>query len=279
MTYAERILAAAAYLGPMAEGCTCALVLGSGLSGFAARADDAVTVPYRDIPGFPISTVPGHEGKLIFGTVSGRRVMIMSGRFHCYEGFEPRETVIPVRVMKRLGIRILILTNAAGGVDTALTPGDMMLITDHINLSGMNPLTGPNEDSIGPRFPDLSRLYDPRLRAVAEETARLLGIPLRKGVYCMMSGPSYETPAEIRMVRMLGAGAVGMSTVPEAIAAGHAGIRCLAISCITNMAAGILNKSISHMEVLEAGRRGEKQFTSLIEGIIGNLAVAEEPVL
>ncbi len=276
MTYRERIEAAAACLGPSAEGCTCALTLGSGLGGFADHVADPTVIPYRDIPGFPVSTVPGHEGKMIFGTVEGRRIMIMSGRFHYYEGLSPLEVAFPVRVMKRIGIPVLILTNAAGGVDTALSPGDMMLICDHINLSGMNPLIGPNDEKDGPRFPDLSHLYDPRLLSLAEETALKLGFPLRRGVYCMMSGPSYETPAEIRMVRMLGAGAVGMSTVPEAITAGHAGIRVLALSCITNMAAGILDKPITHREVLEAGRAGEKRFTALVRGIIANLPIADK---
>ncbi len=276
MTYRERILAAAEYLRPKAQGCACALTLGSGLSGFTGHIKDAAVIPYSDIPGYPVSTVPGHAGKMIIGTVSGKKIMVMNGRFHFYEGLAPAEIALPIRVMKNLGIRTVILTNAAGGVNTALSPGNMMLITDHINLSGMNPLIGPNDENDGPRFPDISHLYDPDLLSLAENTASGLGIPLRRGVYCMMSGPSYETPAEIRMVRLLGGDAVGMSTVPEAITACHAGIRCLAISCITNMAAGIKDRPITHEEVLEAGRSGEKRFTALLEGIIGNLAIADK---
>ena len=275
MTYLERIRAAAEYLRPFAEGCACALTLGSGLSGFAAGARDAVEFPYRDIPGFPVSTVPGHAGKMIIGKIAGKKVLIMNGRFHYYEGLEARELAIPVRVMKLLGIPAVILTNAAGGVDASLAPGDMMLITDHINLSGVNPLIGPNEDEFGPRFPDLTHLYDPALLRLAEKVARDEEIPVHRGVYCMMSGPSYETPAEIRMVRMLGAGAVGMSTVPESVTAGQAGIRCLAVSCITNMAAGILDRPITHGEVLEAGLRGADRFARLLTGIIANLDIAE----
>ncbi len=275
MTYQERILAAADYLRPYAQDCVCALTLGSGLSGFTERASGATVISYSDIPGFPVSTVPGHAGKMIIGTVAGKKIMIMNGRFHFYEGHAPAEIALPVRVMKRLGIRTLILTNAAGGVNTSLSPGSMMLISDHINLSGMNPLIGPNDEKDGPRFPDISHLYDSGLLSLAEETASSLGIPLRRGVYCMMSGPSYETPAEIRMVRLLGGDAVGMSTVPEAITACHAGMRCLAISCITNMAAGIMDRPITHDEVLEAGRKGAARFQALLEGIIGKLSIAD----
>ena len=248
-----------------------AIVLGSGLGDFGNDLADAREMPYAEIPGFPRATVAGHAGKLIAGTLAGKRVLLMSGRFHSYEGHPMADVVLPVRVMKRLGVKNLILTNAAGGVNLDFSAGCLMLLTDFINLSGKNPLVGPNLDAFGPRFPDMTEAYDRELRAIADASAGELGINLRRGVYCCMSGPAYETPAEIRMARTLGADAVGMSTVPETIAARHCGMRVLGLSCITNMAAGVLQKPINHQEVMEMGRRVRGDFAALLTSIVGKL--------
>jgi purine-nucleoside phosphorylase len=248
-----------------------AVVLGSGLGPLAEEIEASVVLPYESIPGFPASTAPGHAGRLIAGRLSGKNVLCMQGRFHYYEGHSPASITVPVRCFKALGVRRLILTNAAGGVNVAYAPGDFMLIRDHINLTGRNPLIGPNDDSFGPRFPDLTRLYGADLRGAAREAAKELGIELREGVYAWFTGPSFETPAEIRMARILGADAVGMSTVPEAIVAAHCGLSVLGISCITNMAAGILDRPITGEEVLEISERRRPVFSALIKAVIARI--------
>jgi len=248
-----------------------ALILGSGLGVLADHVEDAAVIAYEDIPHFPLSTVEGHAGELVVGRLAGRTVVIMRGRFHMYEGYGPELTAFPVRVMKELGARTLVVTNAAGGINTSFEPGDLMLITDHLNLTGRNPLVGPNDPELGPRFPDMSEAYSRRLRAIALETAREQGIGLREGVYAGLLGPSYETPAEIRMLRALGADAVGMSTVAEVIAARHAGLEVLGISCISNMAAGILDQPLSHEEVMETTERVKSRFLALVTGVIPRL--------
>ncbi len=247
-----------------------AIILGSGLGKLADFTKDAKVIPYEDIPNFPETTVAGHEGKLIFGTINNRKVVAMKGRFHYYEGNEMGAVVYPIRVFKRLGIENLIVTNAAGGVNTSFKPGDLMLITDHISLFCENPLRGENIDDLGPRFPDMTVAYDRNLRTLALESAGRLGVDLKSGVYSYCKGPSYESPAEIKALRNLGADAVGMSTVPETITARHMGMRVLGISCITNMAAGILDQPLNHAEVMETGKRVEKMFSALVSDIIEN---------
>lgn len=248
-----------------------AIVLGSGLGDYASCVSDAKEIAYKDIPGFPQPTVKGHAGKFIFGTLQGKRVLMMNGRFHSYEGLPMEQIAMPVRVMRLLGVQKLILTNAAGGVNTDFSSGDLMLLTDFINLTGKNPLRGENYEEFGPRFPDMTHAYSPALIKTALECAELLDIKLRQGVYCWMPGPSYETPAEIRMIRTLGADAVGMSTVPETIVARHSGMEVLGISCITNMAAGILDQPLSHEEVMAAGEKVQKTFRSLLDAIVAKL--------
>ncbi len=250
------------------------LILGSGLGTFAESFGESTVIPFSSLPNFPSSTVPGHQGSLVIGSVDGVPAVALQGRIHLYEGYSISEVVFPARVIACLGIRRLIVTNAAGGINTGFMPGDLMLITDHINLMGANPLTGANLNELGPRFPDMSQAYDSAMREVALEVARAKGITLRQGVYIGLAGPSYETPAEIRMCRVLGADAVGMSTVPEVIAANHMGIPVLGISCITNMAAGILPQKMTHEEVLETAERARETFHSLLHGIITRLAAA-----
>lgn len=247
------------------------LILGSGLGILADSIENAVTVSYSDIPHFPVSTVEGHAGELLLGTVGGRPVLMMKGRFHMYEGYEGRTVTFPIRVMRALGIRTLLVTNAAGGVNTAYSPGDLMLIRDHLNLTGGNPLIGPNAKELGVRFPDMSEAYSKRLRATAKEVAASQGLPLQEGVYAGLMGPSYETPAEIRMLRVLGADAVGMSTVSEVIIARHSGIDVLGISCISNMAAGILDQPLSHDEVMETTDRVKQKFLQFVIALIPRL--------
>ena len=248
-----------------------AVVLGSGLGDFGKELKNARELSYADVPDFPRSTVAGHAGKFILGELGGKKVLLMSGRFHSYEGHPMEDVTLPVRVMRRLGIEKLILTNAAGGVNTDLHPGTLMLLADFINLSGKNPLTGPNLDAFGPRFPDMTNAFDRGMRTIARMAAAELGIDLRSGVYCWMNGPTYETPAEIRMARTLGADAVGMSTVPETIVARHCGMKVLGISCITNMAAGVLDEPINHQEVMEMGRRVRGDFAALLTRVIEQL--------
>ncbi len=251
------------------------LVLGSGLGAFAEGLGDRTAIPYQKIPNFPVpSGVVGHAGELVLGRVGGIPVVVLSGRIHYYEGRAMAEVVFPARVLARLGVRAVVLTNAAGGVRLSFRPGDLMLITDHINAFGTNPLVGLNDDALGARFPDMSVVYDARLRSVIGAEARRLRIPLRQGVYVGLHGPSYETPAEIRMWRKLGADAVGMSTVPEAIALRHAGVRVVGISTITNMAAGILKKPLNHVEVLETTRRVAARFVQLLEASVPRIAAA-----
>ncbi|NLO99665.1 MAG: purine-nucleoside phosphorylase [Clostridiaceae bacterium] len=247
-----------------------AVILGSGLGKLADYIEESMEIPYEEIPNFPRTTVVGHEGKLIFGTLKKRRIVAMKGRFHYYEGNDMDAVVFPVRVFKRMGIDNIIVTNAAGGVNTGFTPGDLMLITDHISLFCENPLRGENIDELGPRFPDMSAIYDKELRKIALESAKKLGIDLKEGIYSYCKGPSYESPAEIKALRIMGADAVGMSTVPEAIVARHMGMRVLGISCITNMAAGVLDQPLDHAEVMETGKLAEKKFSGLVSDIIEN---------
>ncbi|MEP7307289.1 MAG: purine-nucleoside phosphorylase [Acidobacteriota bacterium] len=248
-----------------------AVVLGSGLGDFAESLIDSVSIRYVDLPHWPASGVIGHDGRLVVGLVGGRAVAVLSGRSHVYEGHDMRTVTFPVRVLGVLGVKTLILTNAAGGVNTGFAQGALMVIDDHINLMGGNPLVGGNDERFGPRFPDMTDVYSRRLRRLADEAGREGGATLPHGVYAGLLGPSYETPAEIRYLRTIGADAVGMSTVPEAIAARHMGIEVLGISCITNMAAGVLPQPLDHHEVMETARRVRGQFVSLLEGIIGRI--------
>lgn len=263
----NRIKTAADTIYQKCGGADIGLILGSGLAD-SIDLLDSKTINYTDIPGFPVSTATGHKSEWVTGMLGGKKVCMMRGRFHLYEGYHPDDIVLPVRVMKLLGVKTLIVTNAAGGVNESFNPGNLMLINDHINLSGTNPLIGKNLDILGTRFPDMSHAYDQQLGMLAHKVADKLEITLHDGVYVCMSGPSYETPAEIRMVRTLGADAVGMSTVHEVIAANHCGLRVLGISCITNMAAGILDQPLSHTEVIETGKRVLDSFTLLIGSII-----------
>lgn len=268
MSLYERIEKVRAFLAPkLPVQPKIGLILGSGL-GVMADEVEGVQISYGEIPDFPVSTVEGHDGKLVVGTLRGKPVMTMKGRLHAYEGYSLEQVTFPVRVMKALGVDTLIVTNAAGGVNTDFRPGDLMLIRDHLNLTFRNPLIGPNDERLGPRFPDMSEAYDKGLRELAKNVAAKLGISLREGVYAGLLGPSYETPAEIRMLRTLGADAVGMSTVPEVIVARHAGIRVLGISCISNMAAGILPQPLSHEEVMETAERVKDTFRALVGGIV-----------
>lgn len=248
-----------------------AIVLGSGLGAFADTLDSPVSIPYAEIPGWPASTAVGHAGKLVAGTIGGINAAVLSGRAHYYEGHPPEHVVFAVRALGRLGVRTMIFTNAAGGINLRYGQGALVLISDHINLQGFNPLIGPNDDALGPRFPDMSDAYSADLRAIAKTTAVELGVTLDEGVYAALAGPNYETPAEIRYLRTIGADLVGMSTVPEVIVANHMGIRCLAISCVTNMAAGILPQKINHEEVLETGRRVRETFTRLLTALVPKL--------
>ena len=248
-----------------------AIVLGSGLGEFAEAIEDAIATPYGEIPNWPASAVIGHAGKLVVGTRAGKKVAALSGRAHFYEGHDLRTVTFATRVMALLGVRQLILTNAAGGINVAFKPGTLMVIDDHINLLGSNPLVGPNEDRFGFRFPDMTEVYSRRLRGIADQAAAARGIPVAHGIYVAVHGPSYETPAEIRAFRKLGADAVGMSTVPEAIVARQMGIEVLGVSCITNPAAGVLPTPLHHDEVMEVARRVRGEFSSLLEGIIERL--------
>jgi purine-nucleoside phosphorylase len=248
-----------------------AIVLGSGLGDFADTLGEPIATPYAELPHWPASRVVGHAGRLVIGTVGSTRIAALSGRAHFYEGHDLQTVVFATRVMGRLGIKRLILTNAAGGINTGFAQGALMIIDDHINMMGTNPLVGINDDRFGPRFPDMSEVYSVRLRNIADDAAKARGVPVSHGVYIGVHGPSYETPAEIRFFRTIGADAVGMSTVPEAIAARHMGIEVLGISCITNMAAGVLPQPLVHDEVMETARRVRGSFISLIEGIIERL--------
>ena len=250
------------------------VILGSGLGSFADAVDDAVEIPYGEIPGWPVATAVGHAGALVLGTFGGVPVAVLKGRAHLYEGHAPAKVVFGIRVLGRLGMRSLVLTNACGALDAAVSPGTLVAVSDHLNLQGSSPLVGPNDDSLGPRFPDMSDAYDPRYRALAHAAAERLGLPLGEGVYAAWLGPAFETPAEIRMMRTLGADLVGMSTVSEVLAARHMGIRCLALSCVTNAAAGVLDQPIDHERVLEIGARAAHDLVALLRDVIPSLSAS-----
>jgi purine-nucleoside phosphorylase len=252
-------------------GTDVAVVLGSGLGDFAEHLGNPITIPYGDIPHWPASGVIGHAGKLVSGTVAGRRVLALSGRVHHYEGHDMQTVTFAMRAVGRLGVPRVILTNAAGGISPNCSRGALMVIDDHINLMGSNPLVGPNDERFGLRFPDMTNVYSPRLRGIADEAGQALGVPIQHGIYVAVLGPSYETPAEIRAFRTLGADAVGMSTAPEAIVARHMGLEVLGISCITNAAAGVFPEPLHHSEVMETAQQVKGQFIGLLEGIIGRL--------
>jgi purine-nucleoside phosphorylase len=253
---------------------TIGVVLGSGLGAFADALDHRTELSYSEIPGWPASTAIGHAGKLVIGQLDGLELAVMAGRAHLYEGNTPAQATFGVRVLRALGVRSMVFTNAAGGINRELDRGGLVLISDHINLMGINPLVGPNDDSCGPRFPDMSDAYSCEFRGIAKEVATELCIPIREGVYAAMLGPCYETPAEIRMLRTLGADVVGMSTVPEVIVANHMGMKSLAISCVTNMAAGILPQKINHEEVLEAGAMVRDTLLCYLKAVLPRLAAA-----
>ena len=264
----KRIDEAAAKVLAVCGKADIGVILGSGLGDYAEALEDAVKLPYSEIPGFPRSTVAGHAGMWCCGTLHGKRVVMMQGRFHYYEGYGMKDVTLPVRVMQKIGVKTLIVTNAAGGVNLGYHPGELMVIGDMFSMTAQNPLIGPNLDAFGPRFPDMSCAFDKELRALAHECANEQGFALREGVYAQMTGPTYETPAEIRMLRTLGADAVGMSTVPEVIVARHGGMRVLGISCITNMAAGILDQPLNHAEVTETANRVKGQFRALLDAVV-----------
>ncbi|GAB6156127.1 purine-nucleoside phosphorylase [Desulfosporosinus burensis] len=247
------------------------IILGSGLGSFADLVEEKVVIPYHKIPHFPVSTVEGHAGQWVFGKVDGRPVVVMQGRFHYYEGYAMQEVTFPIRVMQGLGVKGLIVTNAAGGINPEFRPGDLILIKDHINMMGDNPLRGANLSSLGPRFPDLSEGYNLEWRQKALAMMPNYEIRPQEGVYAAMSGPNYETPAEIRFLRTVGADMVGMSTVPEVLVANHGGMQVLGISCVTNMAAGILPQKLNHAEVMETAERVTKQFISFVRGLVKEL--------
>jgi purine-nucleoside phosphorylase len=274
--------AAASYYDQIAEAATAvrsaigtvpeiAIVLGSGLGDFAGTLGDPVSMPYGSLPHWPLSAVVGHEGRLVVGTVAGRTIAVLAGRCHVYEGHDLRTVTFAVRALRLVGVKTLILTNAAGGINTQFSSGALMVIDDHISLLGGNPLVGANDDRFGPRFPDMTEVYSPRLRGIADESGRAVGLTLPHGIYASLLGPSYETPAEIRYLRTIGADAVGMSTVPEAIVARHMGMDVLGISCITNMAAGVLPQPLNHAEVMETAHRVREQFIALLEEIIARV--------
>ncbi|SFA52676.1 purine-nucleoside phosphorylase [Anoxybacillus pushchinoensis] len=248
------------------------LILGSGLGVLADEIEQAIKIPYSDIPNFPVSTVEGHAGQLVYGQLEGATVVVMQGRFHYYEGYSFDKVTFPVRVMKALGVEQLVVTNAAGGVNESFEPGDLMIISDHINNMGGNPLIGPNDSSLGVRFPDMTEAYSKRLRQLAKDVANEIGLRVREGVYVANTGPAYETPAEIRMIRIMGGDAVGMSTVPEVIVARHAGMEVLGISCISNMAAGILDQPLTHDEVIETTEKVKADFLRFVKAIVRRMA-------
>ena len=250
---------------------TIGLILGSGLGTLAELIEEPEIYPYSELPNFPVSTIKGHKGRLVIGKLQGKTVIAMEGRFHYYEGYNMNEVTFPVRVMKLLGISTLIVTNAAGAINTDFKPGNLMIINDHINLSGNNPLIGKNPDDFGTRFPDMSMAYNKNHIALVKDVAISLNIDIKEGVYLMMSGPTYETPAEIRMLRTLGADAVGMSTVPEVIVANHSELKVIGLSCLTNMAAGILEQPLNHQEVIHTSQKSQSDFIKLMKGIIESI--------
>ncbi len=269
MELQERIELAAGYiLDHVDRRPTVALILGSGLGDYADTLEDSVRISYSEIPNFPQPTVEGHAGAFVFGKKEGKEVVVAQGRVHYYEGLPMQEITLPVRVLAAIGVKTLVLTNAAGGVNLGYQPGTLMLISDHINFSGANPLIGPNLEKFGPRFPDVTDLYTGALREAIKARAAENNIPLEEGVYLMCSGPNYETPAEIRAFRTLGADAVGMSTVPEALVAGHSGLQVVGVSCITNMAAGVLPVKLNHAEVVETAAMVHDLFHKLLDVMI-----------
>jgi purine-nucleoside phosphorylase len=273
MTLVEKLREASTHVGSKTKlRPTVAVVLGSGLGGFAEALSERTRVPYSEIPHFPRSSVPGHEGALIAGKLSGNPLFVMAGRAHAYEGYGAGEVVFPARVLATLGVKNVVLTNAAGAINTAYKPGELMILTDHINWTGMNPLVGPEHPEVGARFTDMTEGYHPKLASACETAARRIGLNMRKGVYLGLLGPSFETPAEIRAFRTLGADAVGMSTVLECIALNQMGVKVLGISCITNMAAGILPKKLDHHEVMETGARVRSVLVELLSEVIPALA-------
>jgi purine-nucleoside phosphorylase len=271
-TYFDRVNDAAASIRTrFREVPDTAVVLGSGLGTFAESLVPAVTVAYEAIPHWPSSRVPGHAGRLVLGSAAGRRVLALSGRVHLYEGHDLEAVTFGIRVLGRLGVRSLVLTSAAGGINPRFTRGALMVLDDHINFLGANPLVGPNEDRFGPRFPDMTSVYAERLRRIADEAARAIGLPIEHGTYIAVTGPNYETPSEIRAFRLLGADAVGMSMVPEALVARHMGLEVLGLSCITNMAAGLAPGPVTQEEVIETASRVRAEFVALLEGILSRL--------
>jgi purine-nucleoside phosphorylase len=272
MTYYEQVKRAADTVGSRVRApLEVAIVLGSGLGAIADGIEAPVSIPYGELPGWPQSQVAGHEGRLVAGRMGGRHVAVLAGRCHAYEGHDQRQVAFAVRAIGVLGVKVLVLTNAAGAVNPEFVPGRLMVVDDHINLTASNPLVGPNDDRFGPRFPDMTEVYSRRLRDLADRVGAAVGLSLHHGVYAALLGPSYETPAEIRYLRAIGADAVGMSTVPEAITARHMGIEVLGISCITNMAAGMLPGSLTHGEVLEAAQRVQDRLIALTEGVVARL--------
>lgn len=275
MSFQEHLAEAVAYIQNHLSGQSLKglVILGSGLGAFADTLKNAVGIDYKNIPHFQKSWVQGHAGRLVIGEVApGFTIACMQGRFHYYEGHSMETVVFPVRVLKQLGLEFLIVTNAAGGINPDFQPGTLMMIEDHLNLMGDNPLRGENHDNLGPRFPDMSQAYSKTLRALAQQVAQETHIELASGVYAGLSGPTYETPAEVRMLRTLGADAVGMSTVPEVIAANHMGLPVLGISCITNAAAGLADQKLSHQEVMETAEQARQRFTTLLSGVLDQLA-------
>lgn len=272
MEYMNRINETVKYLeGRIEEKPSIALILGSGLGGLADLIESPLDIEYKDIPNFPVSTVEGHDGKLVFGKLGNRNVVAMKGRFHFYEGYDLKDVTFPVRVLASLGIENLIVTNAAGGSNKDFKPGDLMIIKDHINFTGQNPLMGPNLNDRGPRFLDMSYAYNKDLIQLARKSGEKLDLELKEGIYMWFTGPTYETPSEIKLAQVLGADAVGMSTVPEVIVANHEGIKVLGISCITNMAAGILDQPLNHEEVVETSLMVKDNFESLVLDILKNM--------
>lgn len=275
MLYYERYLEAVSYINarirePIPE---TAIILGSGLSSVVGKMDDKKIIPFSEIPHFPVTTVKEHIGELVYGHINYAPVLVMNGRAHYYEGYDMEQITFPIRVFYKLGVKNLILTNSAGAINLNYVPGDFMIINDHINLSGVSPLRGKNYNEFGPRFPDMTNVYDKKLINLMYDIAREIALPINEGVYAYLQGPSYETPAEIKMLRTLGADAVGMSTVPEAIIARHCGLRVLALSCITNMAAGISNYELSREEVKENAEKVREQFVMIIQKLVASLYI------
>lgn len=275
MDYNQVVEAANFLKGKYTKSPRIGLILGSGLGVLADEIENPVKIPYEEIPNFPVSTVEGHAGQLVIGNLSGKEVVVMQGRFHYYEGYPFNQVTFPVKVMKELGVQTVVVTNAAGGVNQSFEPGDLMIISDHINNMGSNPLIGPNDSKFGARFPDMSEAYSKELRTLARDVASKLNIRIREGVYVGNTGPSYETPAEVRMIRTIGGDAVGMSTVPEVIVARHAGLKVLGISCISNMAAGILDQPLTHDEVIETTEKVRADFLKFVKEIVNQIKVGE----